>query len=100
MAVLISDERLVWHVDDDVSDNDDDLNNYHVALKSADGVDKIPIRTGGNAANPFPGTMKNRNFTGTTVPNSNSFAGDSTFVSVKEISDAGESMKMTIGLKA
>ena len=64
---------------------------------NADGAAKL--NGDGDATNPFPGTLNKREFTATTVPNSKSYAGQDTFVSVRNISDAGRTMKMRISVK-
>ena len=64
---------------------------------NADGAAKL--RGDGDDTNPFPGTLDKRDFTATTLPNSKSYAGQDTFVSVRKISDAGRTMKMEIAVK-
>lgn len=90
---------IVWHVDDNVEgSNDDNQPHYRVALMSADGQAKMKTR--GDENNPFPGKLGKREFTGTSTPNSHSYAGQDTFVSVKNISDAGRAMKVSIAVSA
>ena len=69
-----------------------------MALKSANGDDKI-ISGIGDASNPFPGTLGKRDFTPVTTPNSNSYAGQESWVYVRDISDAGPTMKMGIAVQ-
>ena len=64
---------------------------------NADGAAKLS--GDGDDTNPFPGTLDNRDFTATTLPNSKSYAGQDTFVSVRKISDASRTMKMEIAVK-
>ena len=64
---------------------------------NADGATKL--NWDGDATNPFPGELGKREFTATTSPNSKSYAGQDTFISVRNISDAGRTMKMDIMVK-
>ena len=75
-------------------DNNDTKSHYHVKLMNADGG----LIGDGNSANPFPGTEGKREFTANTLPNSKSFAGSDTFVSVRGISDAGRTMRCDIAV--
>ena len=64
---------------------------------NADGAAKL--NGVGDATNPFPGTLNKREFTATTLPNSKSYTGQDTFVTVRNISNAGRAMKMQISVK-
>jgi immune inhibitor A len=87
----------VWHIDELVENNNDTLPHYKVALMNADGAAKL--KADGDDTNPFPGKLRKREFTATTSPNSKSYAGQDTFVSVRNISDAGRTMRMNIAVK-
>jgi immune inhibitor A len=87
----------VWHIDEAVQNNSDSLPHYKVALMNADGASRL--NGDGDDTNPFPGRLGKRNFTGSTFPNSRSYAGQDTFVAVRNISDAGRAMKMDIAVK-
>ena len=60
----------------------------------------------GDQSNPFPGIVPgitpkgkgNRSFTATSTPNSKDFSGRDTFISVKNISDVGRTMRIDIAL--
>lgn len=69
---------------------------YHLALIDAGG--KQWLSGDGDATNAFPGTLKNRDFTASTTPNSKSYALRDTFVAVRNISDAGKEMRMSISV--
>lgn len=77
---------LIWHIDDAVSGNTSDAH-YQVALMQADGKKDLEKNTNrGDAGDCYPGTTGNKNFNNTTNPNSKSYAGSSTCVSVTNIS--------------
>jgi immune inhibitor A len=78
---------LVYHVDDAMEDNSDELH-YRVGLVQADGLrDLETARSRGDAGDPFPGVIGNRTLDGTTTPATLSFAGASTCVSISSIPD-------------
>ena len=54
----------------------------------------------GDASNPYPGTLDNRSFAGTTAPNSKLFAGTDTAIAVNNISDPGRTMTMDISIQS
>ena len=91
---------LVWHIDDSIPNN---ANEKHpkVALEQADGLNQLAISTSGSgdAGDPYPGTTDNRTFTSVSKPNSRSYAGQNTNVSVTQISSSGPSMTMRITVK-
>ena len=62
---------------------------------NADGAKMI---SDGDDSNPFPGRLGKREFSAITSPNSKSFGGQNTFVSVRNITDAGRTMKMDIAV--
>jgi hypothetical protein len=71
----------VWHIDDKQDNNTStrkDAPNYHVALMPAAG----PLKDDGDGSNPFPGTLRKTAFGG---PQSNTYAGQDTFISVTNI---------------
>jgi hypothetical protein len=72
----------VWHIDDKQDDNtstEKDVPNYHVALMPAAGR---TLENNGDGSNPFPGTLKKTAFGGL---QSNTYAGQDTFISVTNI---------------
>jgi immune inhibitor A len=62
---------------------------YHVSLVDADA-------TAGTYSAPFPGTKNVTSFTPTTNPNSHSYAGADTYVSVTGIGASQQAMTMQI----
>lgn len=87
---------LVWHIDEAVSGNSNE-SHYKVGLLQADGKRDLELNANrGDSGDPFPGTSSNTSFTSTSTPNSNSFAGSSTCVSITGI--PASSAAMTVGL--
>jgi immune inhibitor A len=83
---------LIWHVDDAISGNTNE-NHPQVALVQADGQRQLELNVNrGDAGDPYPGTSGNTAFSSTTTPNSKSYGGVNTCVSVTSISPAGPSM--------
>ncbi|HVU57329.1 MAG TPA: M6 family metalloprotease domain-containing protein [Puia sp.] len=66
---------LVWHIDDNIGTNDNELH-YKVALVQADG--KKDLEKGnntGDGGDPWPGELRKTSFDATTTPNSLSYGG-------------------------
>ena len=83
---------LIWHIDDAISNNTNEAH-YRVALEQADGNDDLENNTNrGDGGDCFPGTAGNRTFNNTSTPNSKSYGGLNTCVSVTAISDPGAVM--------
>jgi immune inhibitor A len=83
---------LVWHIDDAIANNTDEAH-YRVALAQADGNRDLENNVNrGDGGDPFPGTSDNRAFTNTSTPNSKSYGGINTCVSLTAISDSGPVM--------
>jgi M6 family metalloprotease-like protein len=89
---------LVFHVDESVTTDNQyewypghtSSGHYLVALEQADGLFDLERNYNrGNSGDPYPGSSSNRNFHSTTVPNSTTYEGTSTSVSVKNISNSG-----------
>ncbi|MCX6827328.1 MAG: M6 family metalloprotease domain-containing protein [candidate division Zixibacteria bacterium] len=99
-SFLPSSGLLIWHIDETQSTNDDQWypghtgsGNYLVALEQADSLFELEKNLSvGNAGDPFPGNTANTIFSPLTAPNSNSYAGDNTYVSVSNISPSGSTM--------
>ncbi len=96
---------MVYHIDDNRSDNDDEWwpgsgsSHYLVAVEPADqlwelehGIDQ------GDSGDPFPGSTDNRTFNDISTPNSNSYAGDPTNVSITNISNSLSTMTADIAI--
>lgn len=93
---LLNSGLLVFHVDNSQSTNRNE-NRYLVDLMQADGNRDLNRKTNrGDAGDPYPGTSNNRNFDGTTNPNSNDYSGAATYVGVRNIS--ASAMTMTADL--
>lgn len=84
---------LVWHIDDAISGNTSDAH-YQVALMQADGKKDLEKNANrGDGGDCYPGTAANKNFTNTSNPNSKSYAGAATSVSITNITAAATIMK-------
>lgn len=84
---------LIYHVDDNVTTFNDNNAHYLVALEQADGLKHLEgYANKGDTGDPFPGSTLNKNFSGTTTPNSKDYAGNETYVAVNSISASGATM--------
>jgi immune inhibitor A len=94
---------LIWHIDENVSDegaNDQQwypgytsYGHYKVALMQADGLWQLEkLLSVGNSGDPFPGSASNRTFDGASNPNSNDYAGGETHVAVYNVSNSNDTM--------
>lgn len=90
---------LVWHIDENIYGNTDE-NHPQVGLVQADGLDQLKIGSYGDGGDPFPGITHNTTFNAITNPNSKSYAGGDTFVSVTNIPNESTSMTVNITVKA
>lgn len=89
----------VWHIDDAVDNN---ANEQHpkVGLVQADGLNQLQAgSSNGDGGDPYPGTSNNVSLTATSSPNSKSYSGGDTFVSVTAIPKASPSMTVNITVK-
>ncbi len=101
-AGLPGDGLLIWHIDESQPGNTDE-NHYKVGLVQADNKRDMELdHNRGDAGDPYPGAATNANFSGSTAPNSNSFAGQGTCVQVTQISASGPTMtaKVAVTCKA
>ena len=91
---------LVYHVDESVTtDNDNEwypghtaTGHYRVALEQADGQWHLEQNISADGGDPFPGTGLKTSFSGTTTPDSKSYAGALTSVALRNISTSGTIM--------
>lgn len=99
-AELPGDGLLLWHIDDAQSGNTDE-SHYKVGLVQADGArDLEENHNRGDAGDPFPGSANVTTVSGTTTPNTNSYTGQSTLVSVTAISPSAATMTATVTVRA
>lgn len=95
-AQLPGDGLLIWHIDEAQPGNTDE-NHYKVGLMQADGQRDLELdHNRGDAGDPYPGSTGNTSFTPTSTPNSNSYAGQNTCVSVTRISASGPTMSAMV----
>jgi hypothetical protein len=80
--------------------NNEDETHYKVAMVQADGFNQLATKTAirGDPGDPFPGTSNKTAFTATTTPNSKSYGGLDTGVSITNISVSGGKVIMDIGI--
>jgi immune inhibitor A len=98
-AQLPGDGLLVWHIDENQPGNTDE-NHYKVALVQADGKRDLELkRNRGDAGDPYQGTSNNTAFSHTTTPNSDSYAGQDTCVSITAISGSAATMTASITVR-
>jgi immune inhibitor A len=89
---------LIWHIDESITNNRDEAH-YRVALMQADGKRDLENNANrGDSGDPFPGSSNNTAFTGTSTPNSKSYAGVDTCVSLTGISAPGPVMTANAGV--
>ncbi|RYP88441.1 M6 family metalloprotease domain-containing protein [Nocardioides guangzhouensis] len=90
---------LIWHIDDAVATNRDE-SHYKVALVQADGKKDLENnRNRGDAGDPYPGSSGNTSFTDSSTPNSKSYAGANTCVSVTEIPALAPTVRVWMGVR-
>lgn len=95
---LPGDGLLVWHVDENQEANTDE-NHYKVGLIQADGKRHLELaRNRGDAGDPYPGSSSNTSLTSNSTPNTNSFAGQDTCVSITAISASAATMTATLSV--
>ncbi len=98
-AQLPGEGLLIWHIDDAIGDNTNEAH-YRVALEQADGAQDLEQAANrGDDGDVFPGGRDNRAFTNTSTPNSKSYGGLATCVSVTAISDPGAVMTAQVQVR-
>jgi immune inhibitor A len=91
---LPSDGLFVYHIDDSLDSNSDE-SHYKVGLVQADGMRHLELGSNqGDTGDPFPGSAGNKTFSGSTTPNSHSFAGLDTHVAIRDIPASAASMSV------
>jgi immune inhibitor A len=97
-ARLPGDGLLIWHIDESQPGNTDE-NHFKVGLLQADGRRNLELaQNRGDAGDPYPGTAGNTSLNATSTPNSKSYAGQDTNVSVSAISGSAATMTATVGV--
>ncbi|PSN68098.1 M6 metalloprotease [Corynespora cassiicola Philippines] len=90
---------LVWHIDDSVPGNTDEFH-PKVKIVQADGLDQLSAKgNNGDAGDCFPGITNNSTFNTTSSPNSRSYSGGDTFVSITNIPKAAESITFNVTVR-
>jgi immune inhibitor A len=99
-ARLPGDGLLIWHIDEAQPGNTDE-NHYKVGLMQADARRNLEqSQNRGDAGDPYPGTSGNTSLNATSTPNSKSFAGQDTSVSVSAISASGATMTAMVSVSS
>jgi immune inhibitor A len=90
---------LIWHIDNRVGSNADE-NHPWVKLMQADGLDQLKQNFArGDDGDSYPGHTDNRKFSALSNPNSKSYGGEDTFVSVTNIPISSPTMTFDITVK-
>jgi immune inhibitor A len=90
---------LIYHIDEAITSNSNEAHPM-VKLMQADNKNDLENNVNrGDAGDPYPGSTKNRSFNGSSSPNSNSYAGNPTCVSVAEISDPAAVMSALLKVR-
>ena len=91
---------LVWHVDESQQSNEDE-NHYMVGLVQADGSRDLENDVDrGDGGDAYPGLLGNRRFDATSTPASTGYSGQDSAVAVTDISDSGDTMTVTVSVRA
>lgn len=90
---------LIWHIDDRMGSNADE-NHPWVKLMQADGLDQLKQNFGrGDDGDSYPGLTDNRKFSALSNPDSKSYGGADTYVSVTSIPISSSTMTFDITVK-
>ncbi len=109
---------LIWHINENLcvhKNPNDDPKHFFITLKESDGrndlqrnmlvllkelgKEKALTKLSGDEGDAYPGITVNRNFDDNSVPNSDSYKGDKSLVSVTSISDSDDLMDAQIGVQ-
>jgi M6 family metalloprotease-like protein len=100
-AALPGEGLLIYHVDETALNQNDDewypgytaYGNYLVALEQADGLWELEqVYSYGDSGDPYPGITGNTAFDFSSVPSSHDYAGNDTYVAIRNISSSGPTM--------
>ena len=101
---------LIWHIDDLKPDNKQEWypgvpasQHFLAALEQADGLWELEhANDQGDAADPWPGSLNQTNFNGTSAPTSDGYLAGGTFVGVTGISPSASTMtaNLLVGVSA
>ncbi len=98
-ARLLDGGLLIWHIDDNKPDNDNESDHYKVALLQADGKRDLERSFGwGDSGDPFPGSSDNRSLTPESSPSSDSYDLGDTGIWITEISEPADEMTFSLSL--
>lgn len=90
---------FIWHIDEAIPDNHNQAH-YKVALEQADGQMDLENNVNrGDAGDPFPGSSNNSTFNNSSTPDSKSYGGVNTCVSVTGISPSASVMTAQVQVR-
>jgi immune inhibitor A len=90
---------LVWHIDDTVADNTNQLH-PKVGLLQADGKKDLEMAANrGDAGDPYPGTSNNKTLNAASTPNSRSYGGLDTSVAIENMTPLTSGIRAMIRVK-
>ena len=99
-ASLILPGVMIWHIDDSRPNNNNELQKL-VDMEEADGLEGLnQAGNRGDSGDPWPGSTGNRAFDWFSLPNSNSYYGFRTEVSVTNISDPDSLMNVKLTIRS
>ena len=88
----------IWHIDDNVTTQNDDETHYLVHLEQADGLNDLNNRANrGDAGDLFPGTANNTSFDDNTNPNAKMYNGTNTNICISNIVESGTNVGFEFG---
>nr|MBN2277200.1 M6 family metalloprotease domain-containing protein [candidate division Zixibacteria bacterium] len=100
-SLLIGEGLLIYHVDDNATFNNTNVNRYHVAVEQADGQYQLEYAANneGDPGDPWPGSTAKRSFDDLTVPSSRGYGNVITEVAVWDISDSDSLMTANLDIE-
>jgi immune inhibitor A len=96
---LPGDGLLICHIDESAGGNENESHPL-VAVEQADGLNELAQGGASDSGDPWPGSTNNRNFNGSSNPNSRDYAGVSTQVAVRNISNSADTMTADLDVES
>jgi len=96
-AFIDGEGLAIWHIDDNQNSNADETHKL-VDLEEADGLADLDANANqGDAGDLYPGSSNNVVFNASSNPNSNTYSGASSGITVHTISETGNNVTFTYG---
>lgn len=86
---------VVYHIDENVDDNTNELHPL-VGVMQADDKQDLQVELAADAGDPYPGTKHNKTFDGSSSPNSDLYSGAKSCVSITQIQAVGTQIKARV----